>query len=171
MTESLKPFTRDDVKAVMKEHGLCEEGFAYIRRSGEKIGIVGDYRDRDSFFDEVAFCIKRLSAMRRVKTMTRAGSGSYAIKHVVERSWILDEEGLSHGYVCNGALIVAAYLLGIGVKRYGYPGPNAAIGVFEADVRALAAATEKRVNLATARVRHPLQAASWYKGAVAKSSS
>lgn len=120
--------THDQIRAVMVKHRLCSNGRVYTDRQGVTNGEVGEYYG-DRFLGEVAFAVKRLSALPRVSNVSDRSPGSYSLKHVVERSWTPEDKEIDHGYVCNGALLVAAHLLGLPMRYGPHDGPNASIGL------------------------------------------
>ena len=81
-----------------------------------------------------------MAFLQRLKPTQRGYISSYALKHAAE-NWGRDV-GMC-AYVSNGALILAALLLGLVVRPYDedrYLNPNAAIGVSKRDYRRIVGA-------------------------------
>lgn len=68
--------------------------------------------------------LQYLDTLPRVKVTSRKARDSYELKHKAERTEVARR--ICYGYVSNGALIAAAYMLGLDVKPTGI---NATIGV------------------------------------------
>lgn len=79
-----------------------------------------------------------MAFLRMFTPTKRAYYSSYYLKHAAE-NWG-SQVGLS-AYVSNGALILAALMLGLVVKPYhGWLNPNAAIGISKRDFRRITGA-------------------------------
>lgn len=79
-----------------------------------------------------------LDPCRYTKAVSGSSPGSYGLKHATERR--LADDPVVRGYVSNGQLIAAALLCGFPVRRYGDGSPNAGVGIYRADVRAIESA-------------------------------
>jgi hypothetical protein len=87
-----------------------------------------------NFYEQVASAIIFLQRCETIAKATTANYGSYSIKHVVER-WAR-KNGLP-GYCGNGALVFAALIMGVPVKRDG-KSTNCGIGISSKAMKALA---------------------------------
>jgi hypothetical protein len=119
-------FSDDEIAEVMHAHDVQCWGYVYTDRAGRVHGVPG-LRDK-SFILAVNFAARQMATATRVGSPGR-GIGSYPLKHRIERTWCHAPGSSWHGYVPNGAVIVAAHLLGIGIWREWWQGPNATIGI------------------------------------------
>jgi hypothetical protein len=128
-------YSKEEIGRVLHEHRLCANGYVYShRKAGEWVtaGIIGDDGGWN-FEGMVNFAAKRMSEVRRIIS-PKGFAPSYPLKHLIERSWTPQDAEIAHGYVCNGAVIVAAYLMGVKVlpAHPWHPGPNALLGISSA---------------------------------------
>jgi hypothetical protein len=90
---------------------------------------------RDASLDRLTEIEAILAPIRKTKNVSgRWGLGSYGLKHTVEKS-------LTDKYCTNGELICVALHLGFPFTRCG---PNASLGMFMKDVKALRAENRMR---------------------------
>lgn len=90
------------------------------------VGTVADIDDE--LIETIPRAVTLLKEMKLVKTSSAMAS-SYALKHTLEREWRKrDPNHRTGGYMANGDVIVAAYLMGVRVI-YDGNGPNCLIGV------------------------------------------
>lgn len=84
------------------------------------------HQERQSLARSVAaveVAMDYLNGLPTVKATSRRARGSYELKHKAEKT---EKSRALHGYVSNGCLIAAAYMLELDVKPDGI---NATIGV------------------------------------------
>ena len=133
-------YSEADIDQVLHQHDLCANGFVYNQRKNGQQVPVGKVGDTGGWplTGMVNFAAKRMGDVRRVKSPT-GFAPSYPLKHLIERSWTPDDAEIDHGYVCNGAVIAAAYLMGLPVlpAHPWHKGPNALIGISSAHCRKL----------------------------------
>lgn len=105
-----------DLRRVLKDNPtLTDNGFATHHDFDELTENRRRTFSNPLFVLEFDDCCRALAVAKRTKRPT---TGSYGLKHAVER--------LVENYVSNGALICAAIALGFAIKRHA---PNATIGV------------------------------------------
>ena len=111
MTE-LPEMTTTQLKDLFGPVGFSPNGFDYSwsRKDGWKDGKGWS----DDVVEQVRVCATWLSQCKRTKTLNRR-TGSYQLKGECER-W-------AGRYVSNGALLMAAHLLGFEIRQIAY-GPN-----------------------------------------------
>lgn len=81
----------------------------------------------DEHLDEIAIARRWLQSLEWRNTADRHCIGSYAAKHCAERWAAL--HGFHRSYVREGALLLAAVVLGVPLKRYGVSRWGAYIGI------------------------------------------
>jgi hypothetical protein len=113
--------TSEELKATFEPMGIGYGGFHYPGE--ERLGNThrGDYA-WGGLSEQVQLAMAWLSLCEKTKKINRR-SGSYTLKHECER-W-------AGSYVSNGALLMAAHLLGFRIVRtkLGGQGPNGWINI------------------------------------------
>ena len=109
MRESTTAFTLAEMDAVMREHGIGEDGYLYKNATGKVIGrdvqhATSEYRE--GFRDQV----------NHVARLLRYSDRTNALDHTVHGLKVEIEQA-TRKYVTNGSVLVAIILLGIPVKR------------------------------------------------------
>lgn len=117
-------YTTRQVLGVMHKHQLNSGGFCEPNEVGQCLHGIRN------FTGQVNFSARKMGEIKRVKTRA-SFCFSYGLKHEVERLWTEGDKEMSHGYIGNGAVIVAAYLMGIEVVPHG--SLNAFIGISKSD--------------------------------------
>jgi len=106
---------RSQIKAVCDKHPtLGVGGFGTSWRSDEETGI----RDLLDKSDDIAFVIKWLSDIEKIKNITQSCGSSYRLKHTIEPY-------SPNKYIANGVFIVGALIAGFKFERTNNDSPNA----------------------------------------------
>jgi hypothetical protein len=107
------PITLDNLRAKFEPTGLCPNGFT---DDAGKCAASWNMRSdlKEYLVQEVARAIEWLQLCEQTEKVDRRQT-SYGLKHEAER-WCRGQ-GQPNGYVSNGALLMAAYILGFKIYR------------------------------------------------------
>ena len=113
-----------DLRARFEPLGLTANGFSKNAQvCAEDWDLFGGKKLCREFESAVAW----LSLCEQTKTINQNVS-SYGLKHEAER-WCRDQGHAGGGYICNGALLMAAYHLGFRVQRDTPRSPNGCLNI------------------------------------------
>jgi hypothetical protein len=102
----------DNLRASFEPMGLCPNGFS---DDAEKRAASWGRRTDPSLVREITSAIEWLKLCERAEKIYRSQT-SYGLKHEAER-WCREQGHSSGGYISNGALLMAAFILGFEVYR------------------------------------------------------
>lgn len=112
------------LEEVMAEHPtLNASGFGRSRYN-KNFDMSSERKSLSMSVAAVEAAVEYLAGLPIVKTTSRKARGSYELKHKAERT--PKAMDTTNGYISNGCLIAAAYMLGLEVKPTGH---EATIGV------------------------------------------
>lgn len=112
------------LEEVMAEHPTLNFGGHAASRLTKNFDMESERRGLASSIDAVEAAMDYLVGLPIVKVTSRRARDSYELKHKAERTDVAMRT--ANGYISNGCLIAAAYMLELDVKPTGI---NAIIGV------------------------------------------
>ena len=121
------PLTVDDLRAQFEPQGLCDNGFMDPEQCAEFWNSSCERQGGRSLLREVDSAEIWLAVCEQTKAINTRSS-SYGLKHEAER-WCRMRGHEGGGYICNGALLMAAVRLGFKVQRCSLTSPNAWLNI------------------------------------------